>query len=58
MIVYFGAFVAALLGLWLLPKEETSLRKIALFLSYGFGLPIVVGAGTQVLRKVGVWNGK
>ena len=52
------AFLLGLLGVFLLPKEETMLRKVALGMSYFFGLPLVVGGGLEVLRKTGIWNGK
>lgn len=56
--IYTGAFLLGLIGVFLLPKEEAMLRKVAFGMSYFFGLPIVIGAGLHALRKTGVWNGK
>lgn len=56
--IYGGAFLVGLLGVFLLPKEEGTLRSVSLGMSYFFGLPIVAGFGLEVLRKTGVWNGK
>lgn len=56
--VYSAAFLLGLLGVFLLPNEEATLRKVALGMSYFFGLPLVAGAGLELLRKTGIWNGK
>lgn len=56
--IYTGAFLLGLLGVFLLPKEEAVLRKVAFGMSYFFGLPVVICAGLVMLRKTGIWNGK
>ncbi len=57
-VIYSGAFCLGLLGVFLLPKEEATLRKVAFGMSYFFGLPLVLSAGLLLLQKTGVWNGK
>ena len=56
--VYVSLFIIGILGLLALPEEERAMRKIALFMSYIFGLPVVISTGLWVLRKIGLWNGK
>ncbi len=56
--VYCGLFLLGLLGVFMLPKEEVSLRKVAIGMSYFFGLPVVCVGGLHFLRKAGIWNGK
>jgi len=56
--VYCGLFFLGLLGVFMLPKEEVSLRKVAIGMSYFFGLPVVCVGGLHFLRKAGIWNGK
>jgi hypothetical protein len=55
--VYTGLFVVVL-GALTLPEEERAMRKVAIGMSYFFGLPVVVSADLVLLRKTGFWNGK
>jgi hypothetical protein len=56
--VYTGLFVVGVLGALTLPEEERAMRKVAIGMSYFFGLPVVVSADLVLLRKTGFWNGK
>jgi uncharacterized membrane protein YiaA len=56
--IYIALFAIGVLGVLALPDEERSIRKIAFFVSYFFGLPVVLSAVLLFLRKIGAWNGK
>ena len=56
--VYTGLFVVGVLGALTLPEEERAMRKVAIGMSYFFGLPVVVSADLVLLRKTGFCNGK
>ncbi len=56
--IYTTLFIVGIIGVLALPEEERAMRKIAYFMSYFFGLPILGSIGLLILEKTGIWNGK